>query len=111
VVGLGDGTTGRSADAARSRSRGRSASAETRENEGDTDFACEVRCDCAAETLFSSLGALGAVPNGRSRSSAGNSRLVGIDGRLELKPGLTHCMLFGPPVKSPLGGGKPDRSD
>ena len=108
-VGLGEGMTGRSADKARS--LGRSVSVDTRENEGDTDLACDVLCDCAAETLFSSLGALGAVPNGRSRSSTGNSRLVGTEGRLEVKPGRTHCMLFGPPLRGPLARGNPDLSD
>jgi hypothetical protein len=108
-VGLGEGAAGRSADAARS--LGRSDSVDMRENDGDTDFACEFRWVCVAETLFSSRGALGAVPNGRSRSSAGNSRLVGTEGRFELNPGRTHCILFGPPLNGPLTGGKPGRSD
>jgi hypothetical protein len=107
-VGLGEGTADRSADEARS--LGRSASVDTLENEGETDFACGVRCGCVAETLFSSLGALGAFPNDRSRSSVGNSRLVGIDGRFDVKPGRTHCMLFGPPLNGPLASGNPDRS-
>lgn len=107
-VGLGEGMTGRSADKARS--LGRSVSVDTLENEGDTDFACDVRCGCVAETLFSSLGALGAFPNDRSRSSVGNSRLVGIDGRFDVNPGRTHCMLFGPPLKGPLASGNPDLS-
>ena len=107
-VGFGEGMTGLSADEARS--LGRSASAVTLENEGDTDFACDVRCDWAAEILLSSLGALGAFPNDRSRSSVGNSRLVGIDGRFDVNPGRTHCMLFGPPLKGPLARGNPDLS-
>lgn len=106
-VGLGEGMTGLSADKARS--LGRSGSADL-ENEGETDFACDVRWGCVADTLFSSLGALGAFPNGRSRSSVGNSRLVGMEGRLDVKPGRTHCMLFGPPLKGPLARGNPGLS-
>jgi hypothetical protein len=108
-VGLGEGATGRSAETARS--LGLSGSFVMRENDGDTDLACEFRCSCVAETLCSSRGALGAVPNGRSRSSAGNSRLVGTNGRLELNPGRTHCILLGPPFNGPLTGGKPGLSD
>lgn len=107
-VGLGEGTAVRSADEARS--LGPSVSFDTLENEGDTDFACGVLCGCVAETLFSSLGALGAFPNDRSRSSVGNSRLVGIDGLFVVNPGRTHCMLFGPPLKGPLARGNPDLS-
>jgi hypothetical protein len=50
------------------------------------------------DVLASRRGALGAVPNGRSRSSFGNSRLLGTDGLLGIRPGLTHCMLLGPPL-------------
>jgi hypothetical protein len=63
------------------------------------------------EVLVSSRGAFGAVPNDRSRSSVGNSRLLGIEGRLGIKPGLTHCILFGPPLIGALGGANTGRSE
>lgn len=74
-VGLGEDAVGRSADTALS--LGLSDSADTLENVGDTDLACCVRCVCVATAVFSSLGTFGAGPKARSRSSLGNSRLVG----------------------------------
>lgn len=80
--------------------------------EGETDLAFSARWDSGAETLASSLGAFGAVPKARSRSSVGNSRLVGIVDRLfKFNPGLTHCMLLGGPFIGIRGGGKPGRSE
>ena len=108
-AGLGEGARGRSADTARS--LGFSGPADTLEKDGDTDLAWCARCVCVTVTLFSSLGALGAVPNARSRSSLGNSRLVGTIGRLGMRPGRTHCMLLGPPPIGALGAGKPGLSD
>jgi hypothetical protein len=106
--GFGEGATGRSAEAARS--RGLLESIDARENDGDSDFAACARWDWMLEVLASSLGAFGAVPNDRSRSSWGNSRLLGMEGRLGMRPGLTHCMLFGPPLIGALGVEKAGRS-
>jgi hypothetical protein len=70
---------------------------------------CSVRCTSGADTLPSSLGAFGAFPKARSRSSPTNSRLAGIAGAL-FSPGLTHCMLFGPPAIGTRGPEKGGRS-
>lgn len=104
--GFGEGATGRSADAARS--RGLFASVDAREKDGDSDFADWRRCGWTPAVLVSSLGALGAVPKDLSLSS--NSRLEGIDGRFGIRPGLTHCMLLGPPLIGARGAENEGRS-
>lgn len=105
---MGEGATGRSADTARS--LGLSDAAVILAKDGDTDFACWARCGCVG-MLLSSLGALGALPNALSRSSFGNSRLLGTVGRLAISPGRTHCILLGPPPIGALGAGKLGLSD
>jgi hypothetical protein len=65
--GFNEGATGRSAEAARS--RGLFDSVVALEKDGDSDFAAMSRWDWVLEKLDSSLGAFGAVPNDRSRSS------------------------------------------
>jgi hypothetical protein len=107
-LGFGAGATGRSAETARS--LGLSESATPLGKDGDSDFAKCMRCDWVANVLASSLGAFGAAPNDRSRSSLGNSRLLGTEGRFGIRPGLTHCMLLGPPLMGARGAEKEDRS-
>lgn len=99
----------RSADTARS--LGLFGSASDREKDGDSDLADWSRGGWLIEVLFSSRGAFGAVPKDLSRSSTGNSRFVGIDGRLGMRPGLTHCILFGPPLMGALGAENGIRSE
>jgi hypothetical protein len=106
--GFGEDAIGRSREAARS--RGLFDSAVARGKDGDSDFAIGGRCIWELDALVSSLGALGGVPNDRSRSSTGNSRLLGTEGRLGIRPGLTHCILLGPPLIGALGAEKPSRS-
>jgi hypothetical protein len=64
---FGEGATGRSAEAARS--RGLLESIDALEKDGDSDLAAWARCDWLLEALASSLGAFGADPKDRSRSS------------------------------------------
>lgn len=98
----------RSADAARSRDLSGS---KPRGPEGETDFACCTCAACAVMTLLSNFGALGGAPNDLSRSSFGNSRLVGMVARFGISPGRTHCMLFGPPAIGARGAEKFGRSE
>jgi hypothetical protein len=65
--GFKEGATWRSAEAARS--RGLFDSVVALEKDGDSDFAAVSRWDWLIEELDSSLGAFGAVPKDRSRSS------------------------------------------
>ena len=108
--GFRDGVTDRSADAARP--LGLSMSLDVRKNDGEPKAPCCARCGCIFELgpPSSSFGAFGIVPNDLSRSSTGNSRFVGTVGRLGIKPGRTHCMLFGPPPMGALGALKPGLS-
>lgn len=80
-----------------------------RDKEVESGLVISVRCGSEAEMLVSSLGALGAVPYGRSRSSE-SSRFAGTVVLLfKFRPGLTHCMLLGGPPRGILGE-KPERS-
>jgi hypothetical protein len=107
-LGFGDDAVGRSAETARS--RGLLSSAEARAKDGDSDLADCTRCGWELVPVVSSLGAFGAVPKDRSRSSFGNSRFAGIEGRFVIRPGRTHCMLLGPPLIGALGAENGRRS-
>lgn len=111
IPGFKDDVNDRSADAALP--FGLSMSLEERKNEGVPNWACCTRCGwiVEAELPKSSFGAFGMDPNDRSRSSAGNSLFVGTLGRFGIRPGRTHCILFGPPPMGALGALKPGLSD
>ena len=82
-------------------------------NEGEPGLDVSDRCNSEAGVLDSSLGAFGVEPYGRSRSSAGSSRLAGMEGArlFRFSPGLTHCMLFGGTPSGIRDPEKPGRSE